>query len=121
MTINDITLLGDRVLIQLHEEPAPVQGSIYIPLMDFQETDGGKIIAKASDRKYLSVGTILSCSKKAEQSLLDNDLKFGDKVVLSTQALSTSTYQFFLDKEILSPRYTGLICVPAILIEAKIN
>lgn len=118
-----ISLLGDRVLVQLDkmEEHTTLSSGLTVPLYDNIETDGGRPGAKASDKKYLAQGTVLLLSNTAKVKLEEQgyELNEGDKVFVTQNAVSPQ-YQFFPDRSNLFIRFEGLISIPHVLIEAKI-
>ena len=120
----NITLFGDRVLIQLDksEEHTTLSSGLTIPLYENYETDGGRPGAKASDKKFLSQGTVVALSQSASKKLEENNspLNIGDKVFVTQNAVSPQ-YQFFPDRSNLFIQFEGLISIPHVLIEAKIN
>lgn len=111
-----VKYIGERVLIKLDEEDRSNDSMLYIPLTEFAETDGGRIISKASDRKYLWKGTVESMSDKAAASL--EGIQVGDKVVVSRNI--GSHHNYYKDHETLSPRWEGYILVSPVHIEGKI-
>jgi co-chaperonin GroES (HSP10) len=119
--MDNITLLGDRVLIQLHKLPDHTvsEKGIVMPLFQNIESDGGRPDVKASNLEYLSVGTVLKISALAKQKLADSlsPLSEGDTVYLPQVAVSPS-YQFFTKRTGLVENFEGIIAVPHTLIEA---
>lgn len=121
--MSNIELLGDRVLIQLdyHPEHTVTDKGIVVPHFVNVESDGGRPMARPSDRKYLSQGTIMGISKLAASRLQENStpLKEGDRVYVSQSAVSP-TFQFFTDRSKIVVEFDGHVCVPHTSIEAKI-
>lgn len=129
----NFTLLGDRVLIKLDEQPTHTVTSsgIVNPLFENYETDGGKLGAKASSRKFLAQGTVVQVSQVAKERMnIQNDpvetpyvlpaVDKGDRVFVTPNA-SSQNYMFLTDRSQLVSEWDGYICVPHNLIEAKIN
>ena len=124
MSHNDLTLLGDRVLIRLDEKPTHTTTSSGVILPEFTPTytDGGRPKDELSTRTHLFKGTVLALSPLASSKLTEEGtpLKEDDKVYISQQAFN-STYQFLLSRDSITLQFEGLIAIPHTLIEAKIN
>jgi len=122
--LTNINLIGNRVLILLDKEPehTTTSSGLLIPQFTYEETDGGKLKAKASDLTYLSQGTVVSISTYAKDLLSreNTDLNVGDRVYVSTNAVSPQ-YQFFLDRSTKILSFDGYIAIPTSLIEAIIK
>lgn len=120
----NFTLLGDRILVQLDQQPdhTHLSSGIVVPLLDNVESDGGRPIVKTSSLQYLSSGTVISMSplssKRLEESLVP--LQVGDRVYVPLHCVSPQ-YQFLMNRSSLFSSFTGVICVQSALIEAKIN
>ncbi len=117
-------LMGNRVLIQLDKEleHSTTESGLVVPNFIREETDGGKIKARASRLSFLSKGTVLSISPLAKEILEkeSSELKEGDKVFISPNAVSPQ-YEFSLNRDNSTTFFEGIISVPVSLIEAKIN
>lgn len=124
MSPTDITLIGDRILIQLDEHPehTTLPSGLIVPQYVAGETDGNRPTSLLSDTKYLDTGTVLAVSPYAASRLedLSTPLSPGDRVLLPLHA-TTPSYQFFLDRSKILRSFEGLICVPHTLLEAKVN
>lgn len=125
--VNDITnieLIGDRIWVKLDEaeDHTTTESGILIPLNELTETDGGRVTTRPSDKKHLSKGTIVAIAPYAARKLADLDasLSPGDKVYISKMAI-TASYQFYPKRDALVIDFSGDICIPHTLIEAKIN
>lgn len=115
-----ITLLGDRVLIKLDKavDHTLTESGILLPRTELAETDGGKLTTRLSNKNHLPQGTIILMSKKAQELL--SEVSINDKVYVADHALNTSNY-FYPDRTKLVQEFEGYICIPHILIEAKLN
>lgn len=115
-----LTLLGDRVVIQLENmtEHTITEAGIMIVNTELAETDGGRLTTKLSNKTYLAKGEILLLSEKARELL--PSLTEGDKVYVAPHALNSSNY-FNVDRTQLVQDFKGIICIPHTLIEAKLN
>lgn len=115
-----LELLGDRVLVLLAkiEEHTITESGIFIPKNEVYESEGGKLMSRPSSKKHLSIGTIIAMSPLSHEKL--PSLSIGDKVLV-TETANSPSYQFFLDRDRLVNDFDGYICIPHILIEAKIN
>lgn len=111
---SNITPLQQKVLIQLDQQPShtTTESGIVIPLFSTYETPGGKLDTELSQRKYLTIGTVLASSHP--------DISTDDRVVVSHHAVSPS-YQFILDRSKLVADFDGTVLLPITLIEAKIH
>lgn len=118
--VNNIQLLGEKVLIQLEaaSDHTTTDTGLIIPLFENDLSDGGRPITKLSSKKYLSKGTVINISPKAKISY--PELEVGDTVYVPTQVASPQ-YQFFLTRDKLVLDWEGVIVVNPIQIEAKIN
>lgn len=116
-------LIGDRITVLLDKQPDHTKSSsgLEIPLFYNAESDGGKPIAKVSDKQYLSKGTIQAISPYAAKKLeeLGASIKVGDRVFVNPNTVSAN-YQFFTTRHSLVQDFEGVICVSHQLIEAKI-
>lgn len=120
ITLNDLTLLHDRVVIQLDEVGDTItEGGVIVPLYENYETDGGKPGSKVSSKKYTNTGTVLALSESASKQI--PALQAGNKVFVSNSSVSTPQYHFYIDRTKLVQDFTGVISIPAILVEAIIN
>lgn len=119
MELSNITLLGDRILIQLDEHPdhTVTPSGIIQPKWVNIESDGGKPKVKPSNQKHIASGTILKMSLLAAEKV---PLVPGDRVYVSPAAVSQS-YHFLISRNNLVDDFDGVIAVPHPLIEAKIN
>lgn len=125
-TISQLSLIGDRILILLDEalDHTTTETGIIIPLNNVIEKDSGRLGTELSKRKHLTKGTILSLSPTATSKLeeLHTSLTSGDRVYVNEMVMKTpSSYQFFLDRNKLVQDFDGVVCIPHVLIEAKIN
>jgi hypothetical protein len=125
-TINSFTLVGDRILILLdeHKEHTVTAGGIVVPHNNLIEKDSGRVGTELSKRKHLTQGTILSISDTSSQKLKDLNIELsqGDRVFVNEQVLrTTSSYQFFIDRNRIVADFDGLVCIPHTLIEAKLK
>lgn len=125
-TISNLSLIGDRILIVLDEalEHTKLDSGLIIPLNTIVEKDSGRLGTELSKRKHLTKGTILSLSPTSEAKLkeLESPLKVGDRVYVNEMILkTTSSYQFFINRDKLVQDFDGVVCIPHVLIEAKIN
>ncbi len=118
--IENLTLLGDRVIILLDkaQDHTKTEHGILIPLNELAETDGGKITTRTSSKMYLSKGTVLSLSATSKEKL--PELNVNDRVYV-TETANSPSYQFFPNRDRLVQDFEGYICIPHVLIEAKIN
>jgi len=115
-SLKDITLFGDRILVQLDQVTDTVtEHGIIVPLFENYETDGGKPSSKISSKKYSSVGTVLKISNNSPLQLAE-----GTKVYVNPSS-SNQQFQFYLDRTKLVQDFEGLICIPHTLIEATIT
>lgn len=124
--INKMSLIGDRVLILLDEahDHTTTETGIIIPLSNVIEKDSGRLGTELSKRKHLTKGTILLLSPTASSKLEDlhTTLTPGDRVYVNEMVMKTpSSYQFFLDRSKLVQDFDGVVCIPHVLIEAKID
>jgi co-chaperonin GroES (HSP10) len=125
-TLSKIKLLGDRVLIKLDnaEDHTTTSSGLIVPLNDIVETDGGRLKTETSKRKHLTSGTILLIGEQSAAKLKEagTELVVGDKVYVTEMVgKNVSSYQFFVDRTKLVQDFSGLVCIPHILIEAKIE
>lgn len=125
-TINNLSLIGDRVLIVLDEalEHTKLDSGIIIPLNTIVEKDSGRLGTELSKRKHLTKGTIIALSPTSTTKLkeLESPLQVGDRVYVNEMVLkTTSSYQFFINRDKLVQDFDGVVCIPHVLIEAKIN
>lgn len=125
-TINNLELVGDRVLILLDEakDHTITESGIIIPLNNTIEKESGRLGTELSKRKHLTKGVIVGLSSIASTKLNDLGvpLTVGDRVFVNEQVLrTTSSYQFFIDRDKLVVDFDGLVCIPHLLIEAKIK
>lgn len=109
----------DRVLIKLKEE-VPNPNEIYIPLTFLDQTDGGKIISRGSDNKYLAKGVIVNASSTALDILSKDNISLNDEVLLIAASLQPQ-YIFYPNRDVLTPKHEGYVLVPSSFIEAKIE
>lgn len=118
MNLSNISLLGDRVLIQLDEHPEHTVTAVGVVVPKFIsiETDGGKPKQKPSNQKYISSGTVIAISHLASEKL---PIAVGDKVYVNPQAVSQN-YHFLISRNNLVDDFDGVISLPHALIEAKI-
>lgn len=124
MSLPNLTLLGDRVLIRLDEQPdhTTTSSGVIIPEFIPSYTEGGRPKDELSTRSHLYQGTVLQLSPLAASRLSEEGtpLSPDDRVFLSTMCHNPS-YQFFSNRDSLTLQFEGLIAVPHSLIEAKIN
>ncbi len=122
-TLN-LSLIGDRVVILLDKatDHTTTESGILIPLSELSETDGGRLTTRTSSQQYLMSGTVVGMSKFSSLKFEEQHTSItnGDRVYLSKSAVSPA-YQFFPERSNLVIDFTGYICVPHTLIEAKIN
>lgn len=118
------TLLGNRILVQLdpHPDHTTLTSGVIVPDFRNVESDGGRPMAKASNKKHTSTGTVLNLSSTAQKLAAEdsNTLQVGDKVLVAESAVSQQ-YHFALNRENLVRDFDGLISIPYQLIEAKIT
>lgn len=116
-------LFGDRIVILLDEleDHTITEYGVYVPLNEVYETDGGKIKTRTAEQKHLAMGTVLAISAQATKNLATNSntLSVGDRVYVPPTAVAKQFY-FFPERTKLVQDFTGYICVPHTLIEAKI-
>jgi len=113
--IENLTLLGSRVIVQLHEQKEITsKDGILIPLSDITMSESGKLKTTPSAKTYLSKGTVLKVSEQVKS------LKEGDTVYVSESAV-TAQYQFFINRNQLVNQFEGVISIPEALIEAIYN
>lgn len=117
---SNITLLGDRVVIQLDKmlDHTITSSGVMVPNTELTETDGGKLTTRLSNKSHVPQGTVQLLSAKAQELL--PELKIGDKVFVAQHSLNSSNY-FYPDRTKLIQDFEGYICIPHTLIEAKIN
>lgn len=125
-TINSLSLIGDRVLIMLDEalDHTKLDSGIIVPLNTIVEKDSGRLGTELSKRKHLTKGTIISLSPTSASKLeeLQIPLQAGDRVYVNEMVMKTpSSYQFFINRDKLVQDFDGVVCIPHVLIEAKIN
>jgi len=125
-TINSLELIGDRILVLLDEAPehTKTESGLILPLNNVIEKDSGRLGTEISKRKHLNVGTVLSIADFSKQKLEDQkaSLKVGDRVYVSELAVSNlKSYQFITDRTKLVADFEGVVCIPHVLIEAKVN
>lgn len=122
--LTKINLIGNRVLVILDKEPehTTTSSGLLVPQFTYEETDGGKLKAKASDLTYLAQGTVVSISPYAQELLSkeSSTIKVGDRVYVSHNAVSPQ-YQFFIDRSTKILSFDGHISIPTSLIEAIIK
>jgi co-chaperonin GroES (HSP10) len=124
--INKMSLIGDRVLILLDEalDHTTTETGIIIPLSNVIEKDSGRLGTELSKRKHLTEGVVIALSSTASSKLgeLNTNLSPGDRVYVNEMVMKTpSSYQFFIDRKKLVQDFNGVVCIPHVLIEAKIN
>ncbi|OQB03518.1 MAG: hypothetical protein BWY21_02154 [Parcubacteria group bacterium ADurb.Bin216] len=121
--MTQIELIGDRILIQLDKalDHTTTDSGIIIPLNTVMESDSGRLKTTLSEQRHLPAGTITQISKQASSKLeeLGVSLVAGDRVYVNPQTLSSS-YHWKTDRTKLITEFQGVVCVPHILIEAKI-
>jgi len=120
----NLTLLNDRIIVlldELTEDPTTASG-IILPPTELQETDGGKLKARPSNKRHLLQGTVLNISTTATEKFkeLGIPLNTNDRVYLAPQTL-TSSFHFYPDRTKLqnTSTFNGFVIVPHNLIEAK--
>ncbi len=120
--MNELELIGDRILVQLDEQPTHevTEAGIVNPLTELYETDGGRAGSKVSSRKYIAKGTILKISSFAKRKLeeLGTTLEEGDTILVDHRCASEQ-YSFF-PKRGLVKTFEGLVSIPHVYIEAKV-
>lgn len=119
----NISLIGDRVLIQLNQIPdhTKTKAGLWIPANELAETDGGKVTTRPSKQKYYAEGTIIALGNTAFSRLnAEVSVKEGDKVLVAKQAMSSDSFHFYTDRSTQIQDFKGLICIPHTLIEAKL-
>lgn len=123
MDISNISLIGDRILIRLDEQPehSTTKEGIIVPIYRPEETEGGKIKGVLSSEKYLAQGTVIAISPYSKGKLEDLGVSLspGDPVYPARASVSPS-YAFPLDRSTLIASFDGIICIPHSLLEAKI-
>lgn len=119
-----LTLTGDRVVVLLDKatDHTVTESGILVPLSELAETDGGRLTTRTSSQQYLMSGMVVGMSKFSSLKFEEQHtpVTTGDRVYLSKSAVSPA-YQFFPERSNLVIDFTGYICVPHTLIEAKIN
>ena len=107
-----IKLLGDRTLLKLQkaEDHTTLPGGLIKPQFENYETDGGKASSRISDRRYLSIGTVLATNSP--------DLKVGDGITVLPSCANIN-YFFSMDRSQLASTFDGTILVPNTMIECK--
>ena len=122
MTLEErITLLGDRVVIKLErqKEHSVTDGGIIMPHTELVESDSGtKMNTRVSDKKHLPIGEVILISSKASEAL--PEISIGDTVFVASHALN-NTNHFYPNRDRLVQEFEGYICIPHILIEAKLK
>lgn len=120
MSTQALTLLGDRVVVQLDElaDHTITDAGIVVPLFQNIESDGGRPDTKVSNLKYLPKGTIVNISQFAKERL--PELNIGDRVFVVPSVVAPA-YQFFSKRNGLVENFEGTISIPHTYIEAKIN
>lgn len=120
----NFSLLGNRVLVRLDEQPSHTTTSTGIIIPEFTPTytEGGRPKDELSTRTHLYQGTIVQISPLASAKLSEEGtpLSPGDRVFVSPLA-HNSSYQFYSSRDSLTLLFEGLIAIPHNLIEAKIN
>lgn len=123
--MSNFTLIGDRILVLLDKAKDHTQraSGIIVPQNDLVETDGGRVAATLSKKTKLMQGTIEQISEYSTNKLkeLGVTLNVGDRVFISPQAINSPSYIFYTDRSTLVIEDAGYICIPHVLIEAKIN
>lgn len=123
--ITSLTLVGDRILIQLNEieDYTVTKAGLYIPHNELEETEGGKIRTRPSGDKHYSVGKVLKLSDYSKNKLeeLNVTVNEGDTVFVAKTALNSENFHFHLDRKQKVQTFTGLIAIPHTLIEAIYN
>lgn len=118
-------LIGDRILIKLDQalDHTVTESGIVIPLSKLAESDGGRVVTELSKQKHLPQGTVVSIGKQATKKLeeLSETLSVGDRVYVSAQVFNSKSYDFAIDRSQLLSDNDGHVCVPHVLIEAKIK
>lgn len=122
---NIYTLLGDRVVVLLDEmqDHTRTDSGILIPKNELAETDGGKVTTRTSGDKHLPQGTVIAVSSYSNSKFEEMNgfaLVPGDRVYVTKTALSQS-YYFYPDRTKMIQDFDGHVCVPHILIEAKLT
>lgn len=124
MELQNLSLMGNRVLIKLDEHPdhTITSSGLIVPQFTPSYTESGRPKDELSSLKHLFKGTVLAISPLASSKLSEEltPLSPNDKVYISKQAFSDA-YQFFLNRDAISLPFEGLIAIPHSLIEAKIN
>lgn len=118
-----LQLFGDRIVVQLDKAPqySTNEFGVVEALMENHETDGGRIASKPSSRSYLNRGTVIQISPLALTKLseIDASLSPGDQVFVTHNATSEQ-YNFSYSREGLVKNFSGLVCIPHVLIEGKL-
>jgi co-chaperonin GroES (HSP10) len=121
---NKFTLLGDRILVQLDAAPevTTLESGVLLPSTEVYETEGGRQATRSAGTKYLTQGTVIALSALSNSKLAESGIQLspGDKVYVSSHSINSSFY-FSIDRTQLSPIFSGLVAIPHVHIEAKLN
>lgn len=120
--LNKLTLLGDRVLIELNtaDDHSVTESGIIIAAAELTETDGGRITTRTTSEKRLAKGKVLLMSNKAKEAL--PELEIGDTVYVPKHVINT-THMFDLERKNIVTNWennNNIICIPSVNIEAKL-
>lgn len=111
--LGTIKLLGDKTLIKLDKADShTISDGIIIPMFTHGETEGGRPKSTVSDRKLLSVGTVLLTTS--------DTLKPGDRVTVHPTTVNAH-YFYALDRYALIQEFDGTILVPNNMVESIYN
>lgn len=120
----NFTLIGDRVLVKLDRAEDHTKTSWgYIPSNKLEQTEGGQVKTKLSDDVHLTQGTVIQIGPGALLKFqeLGAEIKEGDKVYINPSAKRSDSYYFYPDRTLQIQDFEGYICVPHVLVEAKVN
>lgn len=121
--MDNLEIIGDRIIVQLDEQKdhEVTEFGIVNPLMDNEETDGGRYRAKISSRHYVASGVVKAISpfslKKLEE--VGATLSIGDRVLVDHRTVSDQ-YAFFPTRGLVKS-FSGLVSIPHVYIEAKLK
>lgn len=119
------SVLGDRVIVLLDEakDHTITDAGIIVPLQRLTESESGRVKTELTGRKHYLQGTVLQIGALAAKKLEENlsDIKVGDRVYIGAQALNSNGYQWYPDRTKLVADFEGYVCIPHVLIEAKIE
>lgn len=124
-TGDSLRLYGDMVIVKLDKlgDHTVTASGLLIPANKLVETDGGKIRTETSSKKTIPSGTVLGLSAYADKKLQEmngESLNVGDKVYVTSHA-NNEQYQFLIDRKKLVTNFEGVVAIPHIMIQGKIQ